>query len=571
MGLALSILWILAAFVTLWGLSLVWRGLWPRAKSGERRSCPSCGKGVEGLVCGGCGYEGESDREFRRPRNWRLILGGWIPVVAGIVAGFVAEAVRGWASDGYDSDEGWSLGPVQAAAVGVAVFAVVLGVWAWRGDRSRGRRRCPKCWYDMSGSKLVCPECGHDAKVVKRLYRPRRRKRGLIGAAALLVLAYGVWIAPRVREGGPVAAVPTWVLIAGLPWWPDWLTIEDRGNYEEDWTLSGRFLYDRMWGIEEWALRHRARWAIKRGPGVRQINRIAEFLDEEEDKDLSPVLGRALLRALVGSNRKEVEAVPDVGMGVWRLLGRVEPELIRSHQPQLMNLIADENVDVSWTAAGFLGELGADSVDAVPLIMKRMKLATGQGGRRRTLFVLPLIFIATESDAARHVVAEGLRDEDPEMRVQCLMVLGRRKVAREWLIDEMLPYLEDPDPRVSEAAADAVCRPGLLPDVVLPRVFEWAERGGRGAYKLPGNLGEFKQNLNPYMYRFGKFLEAEETRETALFTLEFMLWDPDRPSFAPVLPYLHALAVGDDAEAANKAYKLIEQFNHREERRSEED
>ena len=33
---------------------------------------------------------------------------------------------------------------------------------AWFGDRSRGRKRCPKCWYDMAySSTLTCSECGH--------------------------------------------------------------------------------------------------------------------------------------------------------------------------------------------------------------------------------------------------------------------------------------------------------------------------------------------------------------------------------------------------------------------------
>ena len=57
--------------------------------------------------------------------------------------------------------------------IGVSLFAWGL-LWA---DRSRGRPRCPKCWYDMrglpSGQPPVCPECGHDAQQVHNLYRNR--------------------------------------------------------------------------------------------------------------------------------------------------------------------------------------------------------------------------------------------------------------------------------------------------------------------------------------------------------------------------------------------------------------
>ena len=49
--------------------------------------------------------------------------------------------------------------------LGVAVVPLVgllLVVWGLWGDRSKGRPRCPKCWYDMRGTvpRLVCPECG---------------------------------------------------------------------------------------------------------------------------------------------------------------------------------------------------------------------------------------------------------------------------------------------------------------------------------------------------------------------------------------------------------------------------
>lgn len=38
---------------------------------------------------------------------------------------------------------------------------LLMLLWALFRDRSRGRRRCPRCWYDMAGVPgLQCPECG---------------------------------------------------------------------------------------------------------------------------------------------------------------------------------------------------------------------------------------------------------------------------------------------------------------------------------------------------------------------------------------------------------------------------
>jgi hypothetical protein len=71
------------------------------------------------------------------------------------------------------------------------VVAVVLGVagawliyWSLLRDRARGRRRCPKCWYDLAGVPgLRCPECGREARRERSLRRTRRRWRvALLGA-----------------------------------------------------------------------------------------------------------------------------------------------------------------------------------------------------------------------------------------------------------------------------------------------------------------------------------------------------------------------------------------------------
>jgi hypothetical protein len=82
----------------------------------------------------------------------------------------------------------------------VGIAAAVMA-WALLWDRSGGRRRCPKCWYDMGATgSLRCPECGREAKSERALHRTKRRwwiaLIGLIGVPA----AYAMWSAPRVRS-----------------------------------------------------------------------------------------------------------------------------------------------------------------------------------------------------------------------------------------------------------------------------------------------------------------------------------------------------------------------------------
>ena len=70
-----------------------------------------------------------------------------------------------------------------AVIPGVGLLLVCFGLW---GDRSRGRPRCPKCWYDMRGTvpRLECPECGHAPGSEQRLYRTRRRWRRIVVGVA---------------------------------------------------------------------------------------------------------------------------------------------------------------------------------------------------------------------------------------------------------------------------------------------------------------------------------------------------------------------------------------------------
>lgn len=67
-------------------------------------------------------------------------------------------------------------------------LTLLLGLRLLIGDPSRGRRRCPKCWYDMAATpSLRCPECGRLAKRERDLFR--RRNRPILGWASLFLAA----------------------------------------------------------------------------------------------------------------------------------------------------------------------------------------------------------------------------------------------------------------------------------------------------------------------------------------------------------------------------------------------
>lgn len=106
--------------------------------------------------------------------------------------------------------------------VGVVVLMGVLIYVAWWGlfaDRARGRRRCPRCWYDMAHAPppgMTCPECGFMARRDAQFGRTRRRY-GIASVAILLNVAIALIITERSMQRGVQALLPTHALIWALP------------------------------------------------------------------------------------------------------------------------------------------------------------------------------------------------------------------------------------------------------------------------------------------------------------------------------------------------------------------
>lgn len=76
----------------------------------------------------------------------------------------------------------------------ITFAAVPVAAWLlWSGfikDRSRGRKRCPRCWYDMrfAAPPCTCPECGRRIGHERELRRTRRKwKRAALGVVLLLI------------------------------------------------------------------------------------------------------------------------------------------------------------------------------------------------------------------------------------------------------------------------------------------------------------------------------------------------------------------------------------------------
>lgn len=164
---------------------------------------------------------------------------------------------------------GWTL-----AALGAALL-----LWALFWDRSRGSRRCPKCWYDMAGVPgLRCPECGREAGSEKSLFKTRRRRWPAVAGLAIGVIGCAIAHIPTVSRRGMIGAVPS-VLLVGwmeLTGWPrpysggslDWAgELEIRKRDSLGWLDS--HVADRM--ARYWTFDYRPRWPAGVSIAVRPV------------------------------------------------------------------------------------------------------------------------------------------------------------------------------------------------------------------------------------------------------------------------------------------------------------
>lgn len=110
---------------------------------------------------------------------------------------------------------GWVVG-------GGVTIALLWGIWwALFADRSRGERRCPRCWHLINpGAESPCPECGRPFEHERQLLRTRRRWP-LAAACLMLLLAGTLVLRVQLTERGWWRLLPQRALIAVVPWLGD--------------------------------------------------------------------------------------------------------------------------------------------------------------------------------------------------------------------------------------------------------------------------------------------------------------------------------------------------------------
>lgn len=505
-----AILWFLGMFIVLWALSLIGRGLWGDRARGRRR-CPACAAAItaeSSRSCVACGYEAPNERALLSPRrSWRMVAAGTALVPAGAGACYLGVVV--WAWTHMNHDVGLSLTVWNSTGVALAAFGLVAIGWAIRGERSRGRRRCPRCWYDMGGSGLQCPECGNDARHASHLYRPRRRWKTAALASLLLVGAAVIQGVPRVRHGGWRAAVPTTVLIAGLPWLPDALATEADAKNDENWTLLGRVEADTAWRWQTKWLEARAHSLLDRARSAREVHRAVNFASGRLSRES---LLRALLlgvHALGSSSNSErdaaVQCLDELDGFLTHSSERVRTAMA-PEVPGLMRILDDDAqpTPVVWAAARVVCLAGPDAAPAVP----RLLTLTARAGRLRGFgAIVPLRRLAGIAPSIKEQIVHALDDPDPAIAGVACSVLAVQSLCDDATAEHLLAVVRGSDDVRAVSAAYALSRALWKPDVVIPVVLDEIDGPHARRAALADNLWYYEEYLVPYLARLVEALD----------------------------------------------------------------
>jgi hypothetical protein len=156
------------------------------------------------------------------------------------------------------------MGALAFAIPIVAMLGALLIVLGLAGDRARGRRRCPACWYDLSGASLasgpvVCPECGRRIRRERALLRTRRRWAVSFVGLTLLAGAAAGHYGSRFAAKGWSGLPPVVILVA--PRWAelDWVNKGVQGDRTLVHAISLRLREGPLPAWEQYLLRQSLR------------------------------------------------------------------------------------------------------------------------------------------------------------------------------------------------------------------------------------------------------------------------------------------------------------------------
>ncbi len=346
------------------------------------------------------------------------------------------------------------------AQIQVSAALICVGWWF---DPSRGRRRCPTCWYDMAGTAgLLCPECGREARSERRLFRTRR-KRGLIELGVLVAaLCYITLKIPQGRASGAFALVPTTLLIATYEYWPEPLisrSVPGASSASLFNRVAERDVFDWQQSWLMWRVERKLKAATDPReiiPMLEQLGGLARGVDFDPMKG-NPELIRRTFNMLGSEDGKERLAAAGL-FGGPMIPERDAAWIAVAKECALAAAggLADSNPSVLMSAAEVVSYAGAAADPYMQGIFQAIE-SDRSGQRRRAwqnLYVLAVLS-RTRDDALEKFVAYS-RSGDSQLRMAAARLVNVACRCRPEAIDALKSMLNDPSDAIAARAASSL-------------------------------------------------------------------------------------------------------------------
>ncbi len=336
----------------------------------------------------------------------------------------------------------------------LGVIGLSLAAWALLWDRSRGRRRCPRCWYDLSGTPgRVCSECGYRAKREKKLFKTRRHWRWVFVGILVLAVGYGASVTPRVKRSwyGWPGAVPTVVLIAMFPW----LNPDGVLSYE----LSVRAVRDEMW-------RWQQSWLVARC--ARTIEGSQEAATRTGAVQVLALIGPEAHGSLPALFRAVNDSSADVRGAVAGAVGGIGADS-RSSVPRLIVLLRDDDAYVRAMGAVGLWKFGAEAEAGTPALMNAL---TDDSEKVRLASAVALSRIAPDPQVAMPVLIRTLQNPNHYLRIQAILALIELGPQVEGVMPALVSALGDADSKIRLMVIESLARMGADASPAVPALIE---------------------------------------------------------------------------------------------------
>lgn len=232
-----SVIYLIAAILCIWGSCLVARLVGNRLELGLFRRKLR-------LAVGTTSDSRSSPIPTPKRRSIWWTLAALLAILIGTAAAFLAHGASTLSDPTFQSADGWIDSLLVALLIASLGLAAGLALVGFRFDPSLGRRRCPKCWYDLSATKgLLCPECGHEASTERRLYRTRRSRVTIAFAIVPLLVGPIVMRGIAAYRFGWVGLVPTTIMVLAWNYLPESVVGSSSGLWGGVLQARGTLLY----------------------------------------------------------------------------------------------------------------------------------------------------------------------------------------------------------------------------------------------------------------------------------------------------------------------------------------